>query len=43
MSTAQIYLGAVPFIAIQLVGLLLLFYFPRLVTWLISLGVGQLT
>lgn len=43
VSTAQIYLGAVPFIAIQLVGLLLLFYFPRLVTWLISLGVGQLT
>ncbi|MCB1879161.1 MAG: TRAP transporter large permease subunit [Gammaproteobacteria bacterium] len=43
VSTAQIYLGAVPFIAIQLVGLLLLFYFPQLVTWLITLGVGQLS
>ena len=34
VSTAQIYRGAVPFVAIQLLALLLLAFFPDLVTWL---------
>lgn len=33
LTTAQIYRGAVPFIIIQLIGLLLLILFPELVTW----------
>jgi len=33
VSTAQIYRGAVPFIAIQAVGLLLIILYPELVTW----------
>jgi tripartite ATP-independent transporter DctM subunit len=33
ITTAQIYRGAVPFIAIQAVGLLLIILFPGLVTW----------
>ncbi len=33
VTTAQIYRGAVPFIVIQLVGLLLLILFPEMVTW----------
>ena len=34
VSTAQIYRGAIPFVAIQLFALLLLAAFPELVTWL---------
>jgi tripartite ATP-independent transporter DctM subunit len=34
ITTAQIYRGAVPFVAIQLFALLLLAMFPELVTWL---------
>ena len=34
VSTAQIYRGAVPFVGIQLLALLLLAIFPELVTWL---------
>ena len=34
VSTAQIYRGAIPFVAIQLFALLLLALFPELVTWL---------
>jgi tripartite ATP-independent transporter DctM subunit len=34
VSTAQIYRGAIPFVAIQLVALLLIAAFPALVTWL---------
>jgi tripartite ATP-independent transporter DctM subunit len=34
VSTAQIYRGAVPFVAIQLFALLLIAAFPALVTWL---------
>ena len=34
VSTAQIYRGAVPFVGIQLLALLLLALFPDLVTWL---------
>ena len=33
VTTAQIYRGVVPFIIIQLVGLLLLILFPEMVTW----------
>jgi len=33
VTTAQIYRGVVPFIIIQLVGLLLLILFPEIVTW----------
>ena len=36
VTTAQIYRGAVPFVAIQLLALLLLAIFPDLVTWLPS-------
>lgn len=35
MSTADIYRGAIPFIAIQAIGLVLIILFPDLVTWLI--------
>ena len=34
VTTAQIYRGAIPFVAIQLLALLLLAVFPELVTWL---------
>ncbi len=34
ITTAQIYRGAIPFVAIQLFALLLLAIFPQLVTWL---------
>jgi len=33
VKTTEIYRGAVPFILIQLVGLLLLILFPKIVTW----------
>ncbi len=33
ISTAQIYRGAVPFIAIQAIGLMLIIIWPELVTW----------
>lgn len=35
LTTAQIYKGAIPFIIIQLIGLLLIILFPELVTWLL--------
>jgi len=34
ISTHQIYVGVIPFIAIQLVVLVILWFFPALVTWL---------
>lgn len=34
VKTAQIYLGVVPFIALQLLLLLVLYFWPELVTWL---------
>ncbi len=34
VSTADIYRGVVPFIGIQLLGLVLVFFFPALATWL---------
>ena len=33
VTTADIYKGAIPFIGIQAVGLLLIILFPELVTW----------
>jgi TRAP-type mannitol/chloroaromatic compound transport system permease large subunit len=36
VTTAQIYRGAVPFIIIQTVGLILVILFPKLATWLPS-------
>ena len=33
VTTAQIYRGAIPFIVIQLIGLLLMILFPEIVTW----------
>ncbi len=35
VTTAQIYRGAIPFIGIQVVGLVLIILYPELVTWLI--------
>ncbi|MES9938870.1 MAG: TRAP transporter large permease subunit, partial [Sedimenticola sp.] len=43
VTTADIYKGAIPFIIIQLLGLLAIFYFPELVTGLLEMGVGQQT
>jgi len=36
VSTMQIYRGAVPFIAIQIIGLTLLIVFPQIATWLLT-------
>ncbi|WP_228350709.1 TRAP transporter large permease [Rhodocaloribacter litoris] len=36
VTTAQIYRGAIPFILIQALGLLLVILFPELVTWLLD-------
>ncbi len=36
VKTSQIYRGALPFIAIQLLGLILIILFPGLVTWLLD-------
>jgi TRAP-type mannitol/chloroaromatic compound transport system permease large subunit len=33
VSTMQIYRGAIPFIVIQLIGLILIIQYPDLVTW----------
>ena len=41
VSTGDIYRGALPFIGIQVIGLLLIYYFPQLVTGLLTLGFGQ--
>ncbi|HHH38489.1 MAG TPA: TRAP transporter large permease subunit [Sedimenticola sp.] len=43
VKTADIYRGAVPFIAIQVIGLLAVIYYPEIVTWLITIGFGQQT
>ncbi len=40
VKTLDIYKGAVPFIAIQLIGLTLLVVFPQIATWLINLTGG---
>ena len=41
VTTAQIYRGAIPFVAIQVLALLLLAVFPGLVTWLPGLIYGS--
>jgi TRAP-type mannitol/chloroaromatic compound transport system permease large subunit len=33
VDTTQIYQGAVPFIAIQVAGLILMMLYPEMVTW----------
>jgi tripartite ATP-independent transporter DctM subunit len=40
VSTMQIYKGVMPFIAIQIIGLLLLAFFPGLATWLPTVFFG---
>ena len=37
ITTGMIYRGVVPFVILQLCGLILLFFFPQLITWLPSL------
>lgn len=34
ITTADIYRGIVPFVAMQLIGLVILFFFPQIATWL---------
>ena len=41
VTTAQIYRGAIPFVAIQVLALLLIATFPAIVTWLPGLIYGQ--
>ena len=41
VTTAQIYRGVIPFVAIQLLALLLLSFFPELATWLPERVYGQ--
>jgi tripartite ATP-independent transporter DctM subunit len=41
VTTGQIYRGVIPFVGIQLLALLLLAFFPQLVTWLPSLLYGS--
>ena len=36
VKTSEIYLGVLPFIFIQIILLVILFYFPNLITWLPS-------
>ncbi len=36
IKTSQIYRGVIPFIGIQLIGLLMVIVFPQLVTWLVG-------
>lgn len=38
VSTADIHLGAIPFVVIQLIVLLLVIFFPSTVTWLVTLS-----
>ncbi len=40
VTTGHIYRGAIPFIAIQLIGLTLLIVFPQIVTWLLNVTGG---
>ena len=41
ISIAMIYRGVLPFIALQLLGLLALFSWPELATWLPSVAYGN--
>lgn len=42
IKATTIYKGVVPFIALQLVGLLLIFFFDEIVTWLPQRVYGSL-
>lgn len=41
VKMTHIYKGILPFVGLQVVGLLLLFFFPQIVTWLPSVFFGQ--
>ncbi len=41
IKMTHIYRGIIPFVAIQIVGLLLIYYFPIIVTWLPSIFFGS--
>ncbi len=43
VKTSDIYRGAIPFIAIQVIGLLAIIFYPELVTWLLTIGFGRQT
>jgi TRAP-type mannitol/chloroaromatic compound transport system permease large subunit len=34
VSSKDIYIGVMPFVGLQLVGLVLLFFYPSIATWL---------
>ncbi len=37
MTTGMIYRGVIPFVILQIVALVVLFFFPQLITWLPSI------
>nr|WP_319383732.1 TRAP transporter large permease subunit [uncultured Roseibium sp.] len=41
VTLAHIYRGVVPFVILQLIGLMIVFYFPALTTWLPSVAYGN--
>jgi len=41
VKLTEIYRGVLPFIGLQLIGLLLIFLFPQLVTWLPAVAYGN--
>ena len=41
IKLTEIYRGVIPFIILQLIGLLLIFFFPQLVTWLPAIAYGN--
>ena len=41
VSIATIYRGVIPFVLLQIVGLMLVFYLPELVLWLPSKAYGH--
>ena len=34
ITTRHIYLGVIPFVALQVLGVVLVFFFPQIATWL---------
>jgi TRAP-type mannitol/chloroaromatic compound transport system permease large subunit len=34
ISTRHIYLGVIPFVGLQIIGMVLVFFFPAIATWL---------
>ena len=41
VSVQTIYRGVVPFVALQLIGLVVIFFWSELVTWLPAMAYGQ--